>query len=101
MTSNTNAPASIRAEFASADGYWTPDRLAIWKSLTPEQRDFDRYQGWYPPGQGACETAEGARGVEIRDQEAYEAEHECRCHIAPPCWHCSNCRDCVDPKDQP
>ncbi len=94
----TAAPTSIRAEFANVDGYWTADRLAIWASMTPERRDYDRYVGWCPPGQGICETKDGARAVELRAEEAYEAEHECRCHINPPCWHCSECSDCAQAK---
>lgn len=91
----TTVPASINAEFARVDGYWTPDRLAIWASMTPDRRDYDRYQGWFPPGQGACETEDGTRAVEQRAEESCEAEHECRCHINPPCWHCSGCTECT------
>lgn len=97
--SAVTAPAAIRAEFAAADGYWTPRRLAIWAALTPEQRDNDRYRGWYPPGQGIYETEDGARADEARDEESYKAEHECRCHINPPCWHCTDCTDCHEQEE--
>lgn len=89
------ADPSIKAEFATIDGYWTERRLKIWAALTPEQRDFDRYQGWFPPGEGACETEDGRLAVAERQQAAYDDEHACRCHIRPPCWHCTNCRDCL------
>ncbi len=92
----TTADASIRGELGRVDGYWTPRRLDIWRSMTPEQRDYDRYQGWYPHGAGACETADGALAIEQRQQEAYDDEHACRCHIRPPCWHCTDCRDCTE-----
>lgn len=90
----TEAFASINAGFATADGHWTPERLAIWRSMTPQQRDFDRYQGWYPPGEGVCETKEGAQAIEQRLEDAWNEEHGCRCHINPPCWHCTDCPDC-------
>lgn len=92
----TTADASIRAEFATVDGYWTECRLAIWRSMTPEQRDYDRYQGWFPPGQGACETEDGRVEVERIQQDVYDDEHACRCHIRPPCWHCTDCHDCAE-----
>lgn len=81
---------------ATADGYWTADRLAIWAAMGPDRRDYDRYQGWFPPGQGVCETADGQRAIDQRTEEADEAEHECRCHINPPCWHCSECVECAE-----
>lgn len=91
----TAADASIRAEFATADGYWSARRLNIWRSLTPEQRDYDRYQGWFPPGEGVCETEDGRLVIAERQQSSRDDEHACRCHIRPPCWHCTDCRDCA------
>ena len=89
------ADPSINGMFASAGGYWTPRHRDIWRSLTPDQRDYDRYQGWFPPGEGACETEYGRRQVMERQERAYDDEHACRCHINPPCWHCTECPDCT------
>lgn len=89
------ADPSIRAEFARVDGYWTERRLKIWAGLTIEQREHDRLQGWFPPGQGAYETADGRLEAERIRQDAYDDEHACQCHIRPPCWHCTDCRDCA------
>lgn len=72
-------------------GYWTERRLAIWRNLTPSERDYDRYQGQYPPGQGACETAEGRLAIEQRDN--YDGDRGCSCHINPPCSTCVEAGD--------
>lgn len=85
-----SALAAPRAHIAAANGYWTPRRMEIWRRLTPEQRDHDRYVGWFPPGDGAYET-DGAQRAE--DDGQYE-RHECRCHINPPCIHCTDCAEC-------
>lgn len=87
--------AAIRAELATVDGYWTGRRLEIWRSMTPEQRDYDRYQGWFPPGEDNCETEDGRLDVEDRQQRAHDDEHACRCHTRAPCWHCTECRECT------
>lgn len=72
--------------------YWTDRRMQIWRSLTPAQRDHDRYVGVYPPGQGNYET-DGALDAAIqRDGERY---HECTCFINPPCSHCTDCTECA------
>lgn len=57
---------------------WTPERLDIWRRMTPQQRDYDRLVAHsYPPGDGALET-EGARQALFEQEE--EAERTgCRC----------------------
>lgn len=80
----------------AGSGYWTPHRMDIWVSLTPEQRDFDRFQGWYPPGQFACETAGGRLAIEQRDDDFDYEMHACTCHISPPCSHCTECTNCTE-----
>lgn len=90
------APLNVTAELRKADGYWTSRRLEIWRGLTPEQRDHDRYVGWYPPGQGAMETESAWVAVAQQAELLYEEEHACRCHLNPPCWHCTDCLDCAE-----
>ncbi|MDQ0376535.1 hypothetical protein [Amycolatopsis thermophila] len=96
----TTATPTPNATRASRNGYWTDERLAIWRRLTPQQRDYDRFQGWYPPGQGTCETEGGRRAIEERDEArdaATEDElHVCTCHVNPPCTHCVECTDCPE-----
>ena len=65
--------------------------LRAWHSMTPAQRDYDRYQGKIPVGASwTPETEDGARAIEERQAERglslYEAG--CTCHISPPCSFC-------------
>ena len=68
-------------------------QLAIWRGLTPEQRDYDRFVAGQIP-QGASWLPETDWGW----NEGSERRHSmisgecggCSCHINPPCWHCEN-----------
>lgn len=64
--------------------------MKIWRTLTPAQRDYDRFVGRIPFGASrACETADGAKAIADRDRERDERrERECTCHISPPCSVC-------------
>jgi hypothetical protein len=70
-------------------------RLAIWRNLTPEERDYDRFVAGQIP-QGASwlpETAWGRDEGLARRQSMISGDGECggcSCHINPPCWHCEN-----------
>jgi hypothetical protein len=68
------------------------DRLRIWRSLTPAQRDYDRYMGVIPPGaEWLCETEAGALALEKRREQRGFSVYEtgCSCHINPPCSFCT------------
>jgi hypothetical protein len=75
-------------------------RLEIWNSMTPEQRDYDRYMGKIPRGASwNPETNDGARAIEERQSERGYSVYEegCSCHINPPCSYCT--RDEADRLD--
>jgi hypothetical protein len=62
-------------------------KLEIWKRLTPEQRDYDRFVARQIP-YGASMTPE-TRQYNV--ERAMELLSEgCSCHIAPPCSWCVN-----------
>lgn len=66
-------------------------RLEIWRRMTPEQRDYDRYQGVIPIGASwTCETKEGQENLDQRREEKGLSFYEtgCTCHINPPCSFC-------------
>jgi hypothetical protein len=67
-------------------------RLRIWRSLTPAQRDYDRFAGKIPTGASwTCETPEGQKALDerraMRGRSVYE--DGCSCHISPPCSYCT------------
>lgn len=71
-------------------------RLEIWKRMTPQQRDYDRYVGVIPFGASwTCETAGGDEAVAERKQEKGLSVYEqgCSCHINPPCGYCTRLED--------
>lgn len=70
-------------------GYWNDRRLSLWRGMTPEQRDYDRYVGRFPPGEAGCETAAGRAALVQRDDPDYVYEPECSCHISAPCNTCT------------
>lgn len=74
--------------------YWTSARMRIWHGMTPDQRDYDRYQGVFPPGQGVCETEAGNVALAQWSEERHEELHRCACHANPPCSHCTECTEC-------
>lgn len=63
--------------------------LRIWRSLTPEQRDYDRFVARRIP-YGASSTPETEAGQmwasEMVDPD--NAQRGCSCHISPPCSWC-------------
>lgn len=66
-------------------------RLKLWKNMTPERRDYDRYQGVIPHGASwTCETKEGQIMLDRRREEKGLSVYEtgCSCHINPPCSYC-------------
>ncbi len=66
-------------------------QLEIWKSMTPEQRDYDRYVGQIPFGQNRVPETEGGRlALEQRAEQRREERGECSCHIRPPCSFCTD-----------
>lgn len=67
-------------------------RLAIWRGMTPEARDYDRFVARQIP-YGATWSAETKGGLEMqadldRLMDEIEDEGGCSCHIAPPCSWC-------------
>ena len=77
-------------------GYWTPERIGIWKNMTPAERDYDRFfAGSYPPprSNAAYETRVYRTMAEQEDSRQME-EHTCTCHRNPPCSHCTDCPVC-------
>ena len=66
--------------------YWNEKRLRIWREMTPEQRDYDRWVGVYPPGQGAYETVNS--DIYVEDEEA-----TCMCFKPAPCSYCVDVED--------
>lgn len=72
-------------------------RLAIWRNLTPEQRDYDRFvAGVIPQGASWLPETEWGRN-EGRSRLAAMISDECQgctCFRNPPCAHCEgNHRD--------
>jgi hypothetical protein len=74
-------------------------RLTIWRNLTPEQRDYDRFVAGQIP-QGASWLAETDWGREqgrarLEAMVTYDDKCQgCACHRNPPCFHCEeNHRD--------
>jgi hypothetical protein len=66
-------------------------RLKIWRNMTPEQRDYDRFVGKIPFGASwSCETEEGQKNLEERRESRGMSVYEegCSCHICPPCNYC-------------
>lgn len=66
-------------------------RLAIWRKLTPEQRDYDRFvAGQIPQGASWLPETEWGRdeGVELRQSMIGGECGGCACHRSPPCSHC-------------
>lgn len=82
----------MTTETATMTGYWTTRRLEIWRTLTPAQRDYDRYVGVYPPGQGAYET-DGAREHANTLADEMQDDQTCRCHVSAPCSYCVDARE--------
>jgi hypothetical protein len=75
---------------------WTPERIRIWRNMSPTERDYDRMiAGSYPPLPGASqlETAE-ARDYWMEEQSRSFDEHICMCQVSPPCSHCTDCPEC-------
>jgi len=65
--------------------------LRIWNSLTPKQRDYDRFVARRIP-LGASKAPETADGVKMRNA-MYDRENDergCSCHISPPCSWCTD-----------
>ena len=60
--------------------------LRIWNTLTPEQRDYDRFVARRIPF-GASKAPETEDGVKMRDAmyDSSNDERGCSCHISPPC----------------
>lgn len=66
--------------------------LRIWRNLTPEQRDYDRFVARQIP-QGATWGAETQGGLAMqaeRDRLTEDGGESdgCSCHINPPCSYC-------------
>jgi len=76
-------------------------KLEIWASMTPQQRDYDRFMGVIPPGASwICETQEGKDAVKNRIEEKGLSCYEqgCSCHISPPCSYCTRT---IDEEEEP
>ena len=63
-------------------------RIRIWWSMTPAQRDYDRFVArqipyGLPPGE-AYRNETGMVSAGWDD----DAEPSCSCHISPPCSYC-------------
>lgn len=67
-------------------------RIAIWWSMTPEQRDYDRFVARQVPfGLPLGEATRSETGMAYSDDEFDDdAEASCSCHINPPCSFCTN-----------
>lgn len=66
------------------------DAMAIWRSLTPQQRDYDRFVARKIPF-GASWRAETSAGQMLKDEimMADLSNSECcSCHVSAPCSHC-------------
>lgn len=66
--------------------------LEIWRSLTPAQRDYDRFAGKIPIGASwVCETEEGQKVLDERRADRGNSIYEdgCSCHIVAPCSYCT------------
>lgn len=67
--------------------------LCIWRSLTPAQRDYDRFVARRVPHcvppleRGIAETAGGAID-EAAMRDPSNDERGCSCHLTPPCDFC-------------
>ncbi len=67
-------------------------RLAIWRGMTPEQRDYDRFVARQIP-HGATWGAETKGGLEMEAERDIRMDDDsgpdgCSCHINPPCSWC-------------
>lgn len=63
----------------------------IWRQMTPEQRDYDRFVARQVPlGCSLEPETEGGRRMqrELTARVAEEASRGCTCHINPPCSFC-------------
>lgn len=65
-------------------------RIAIWWSMTPVQRDYDRHVARRIPH--GLPAAEASR-VETQEYASWSASDDdygpaCSCHTAPPCSYC-------------
>ena len=74
-------------------------RLATWRRMTPEQRDYDRFVARQVPfGLTASEKlrAETPRGRAAKAvmQSPDLSERGCSCHINPPCSYCTSFQLC-------
>jgi len=66
------------------------EMLEIWRKLTPEQRDYDRFVGRRIPF-GASWRAETLSGQMLKDEivnSDYSNNDCCSCHISAPCSFC-------------
>lgn len=66
-------------------------QIRIWRSMTPEQRDYDRFVARQVPlGCSVLPETEGGRQMlsEINDREMEAAATGCTCHVSPPCSFC-------------
>lgn len=70
-------------------------RLAIWRDLTPEQRDYDRFiAGVIPQGASWLPETEWGRSEGRTRLNAMTGESSCRCHINSPCSYCESLEEC-------
>lgn len=60
------------------------EMLEIWRKLTPERRDYDRFVGRRIP-KGASWRAETEAGQVLKDEILTDS---CSCHISAPCSFC-------------
>lgn len=75
------------------------ERLRLWESLTPEQRDYDRFVARrIPEGAGWLAETEGGREL-LRERDRARMDGECTCHISPPCWVCLETEESSCSKD--
>ena len=65
-------------------------RISIWWSMTPEQRDYDRFVArQIPDGLPPGEANRSETGMTpIYDDD--DAEYGCSCHLSAPCSSCTS-----------
>ncbi len=75
------------------------ERLAIWRKMTPESRDYDRFvarripHGVPLPEMWRAETEMG-RSAKAAMLDTDNPERGCSCHISPPCSYCESLAEC-------
>lgn len=67
-------------------------RLRIWRNMTPEQRDYDRFVArQIPEGATWGAETEGGRAAEAERDRLLDGDYEpqgCSCHLSAPCSWC-------------